>query len=96
MRLILVQEFPYHHDEIVAKVDPVAVYDSVGGDAPDYLTQLTYTFFSSFFSYRSLGFVSRLKEDSFPPFSMMLISSLTNLDSSCNFWAYCSVMFNVI
>lgn len=39
---------------------------------------------SSFLSYFSRGLTYRLKEESFPPFSMMLISSLTSLLSYCS------------
>mgnify|MGYP003501029435 FL=1 len=84
--MILIQQLPDHDDEIVADIYPVAIDEAVGGDVPDHLIGTWHTVLSSFFSSFSLGLGSCLKEESFPPFSMMLISSLTSLLSSCSLW----------
>ena len=56
------------------------------------------TYFNNSFNYSrssfSLGLTSLLNELSFPPFSMMFISSLTSLENYNNLLLYLSLMLN--
>jgi hypothetical protein len=58
------------------------------------------TYFNNSFNYSrssfSLGLTSLLNELSFPPFSMMFISSLTSLENYNNLLLYLSLMLNII
>lgn len=91
--VVVLEKFFDHDDKVVSEVDPFVVDLSGGGDVADDLNLMWATVLSSLRSSFSLGLISRLKEASFPPFSMMLISSLTILLSSCNFWLYWSVIY---
>lgn len=88
LHVVVLEKFFDHDDKVVSEVDPFVVDLSGGGDVADDLNLMWATVLSSLRSSFSLGLISRLKEASFPPFSMMLISSLTILLSSCNFWLY--------
>lgn len=68
--LILFQDILNHDNKVVADIYPVTSYVAVGSDIPDDLFEIFSTVLSSFFSYFSLGLISRLKEESLPPFSM--------------------------
>lgn len=80
--MILIQDILNHDDEVVSDVYPVAGDISRRSDVSDDLGERCDTALSSFLSYFSLGLGSRLKEDSFPPLSMMFISSLISFPSS--------------
>ena len=85
LRVIVIEQIFDHHDEVVADVIPVALNLTIACNVFNHLSQYRCTVFSSFFSYFYRFFTSLLKDESFPPFSITLISSFTILLNSCNF-----------